>query len=601
MNSRIKDQLRWFQDASFGMIIHWGLYAVPAGVWKGKKIPSLGEWIMSNAKIPVDEYSALTRKFNPVQFDADEWVSIAKNAGMKYIVITAKHADGFAMFKSGCDPFNIVDATPYKRDILADLAQACKKAGIKLGFYYSQSQDWHEPHAAHTMARRPEGAAAGFAEYLARKVKPQLRELLTNYGKIALIWFDTPAFITPAQSKDLEKFVHGLQPHCLVNSRIGNKLGDYSCLGDNIIPFGAHKGILEVPATMNDTWGYKKTDHRWRSLPVLLQTLFHLAGKGVNYLLNVGPTAEGIIPRPSVQLLKGIGKWMKINGAAIYDSRPDPYQQYEFEWGMMTQKPGWLFFIITKHPGKVLTLYGLKNRVKNAFWLADRGHSLAFEQTVDKTRAYYRLDVWMTRKSARELFPVLAVSIDGKAETDGQIWPQTSGAIYLPVTAAGVHNPPDSMRPWSICCFPFGGVHQIPGEYPDQYWTHPDESWMEWGFKIAEPGRYKVKVILAWPTRCIAGDKITRGWFAGNKLVIRCADQKLTGITHARRPVQSSRSWYFTEYETDFGTLQLRQRGDCRLTLEGKSFNKNGCLLFAVELTPIHGRNSATLHQENMS
>src|SRR5215204_5781767 len=224
----IKEQrLRWFREARFGMFIHWGLYSVPAGEWKGKLVPGLGEWIMNRAKIPVTEYEQLTNQFNPVKFNGEEIVRLAKNAGMKYIVITSKHHDGFAMYQSKVSKYNIFDATPFKRDPLKELADAARKAGIRLGFYYSQTQDWHEPDAIGNDWDFKNESTKNFQKYLDEKVKPQVTELLTNYGPIGLIWFDTPRNISKEQSRELVDLVHKLQPDCLVSGRVGNGLGDY--------------------------------------------------------------------------------------------------------------------------------------------------------------------------------------------------------------------------------------------------------------------------------------------------------------------------------------------------------------------------------------
>jgi len=213
------ERLDWWREARFGMFIHWGVYALPAGQWKGEPIASLGEWIMRNAKIPIEEYEQLAADFNPVKFDAEAWVGLAKRAGMKYLVITSKHHDGFAMFDSPCNEYNIVDATPFGRDVMAELAEACQREGIRLCFYYSQAQDWHAPGGAGhwEQADGPDWnkqtiTDEDFAQYLKDKAAPQVRELLTQYGPICLIWFDTPVFIKPEQSRELADLVHELQP-----------------------------------------------------------------------------------------------------------------------------------------------------------------------------------------------------------------------------------------------------------------------------------------------------------------------------------------------------------------------------------------------------
>ena len=284
---------QWWKEAKYGMFIHWGLYSQIAGVWNGRATDSLGEWIMQHFQIPVDEYAATAASFNPTDFDAAAWVQLAVDAGMRYIVITAKHHDGFAMYHSACDPYNIVDATPFGRDPIAELARECAKAGIKLCFYYSQAQDWHHPGG---LGYNPDVTPEAFEQYLHEKCLPQLTELLTNYGDIGLIWFDTPQSMTAAQSQAVKDHVKRIQPNCIVSGRIGNQLGEYMSTGDNRIPLLPFDGDWEVPATLNDTWGFKNGDRKWKRPDEVLSLLLKINSRGGNYLLNVGPTAEGEIP-----------------------------------------------------------------------------------------------------------------------------------------------------------------------------------------------------------------------------------------------------------------------------------------------------------------
>ncbi len=302
------DPLAWWRQARFGMFIHWGLYAVPAGYWKGQPIPRLGEWIMTHARIPLAEYSGLAKQFNPVKFNAPKWVALARQAGMKYLVITAKHHDGFAMYDSPCSPYDIVDATPFGRDPMKELARACRKAGIRLCFYYSQYQDWADPNGGgNTWDFDESKSKKDFEKYFRAKCLPQVRELLTQYGPIGLMWFDTPGEMTMDQSLELKQFVHSLQPRCLVSGRVGHEVGDYGSLGDNQIPRRAVGGDWETPATINDTWGFKRQDHHWKTTATLLYLLVDLVSKGVNYLLNVGPTAQGAYPGPQRDAAAGHG------------------------------------------------------------------------------------------------------------------------------------------------------------------------------------------------------------------------------------------------------------------------------------------------------
>jgi alpha-L-fucosidase len=388
-----EQRIQWFRQAKFGLFIHWGLYALPAGEWKGKPIAGIGEWIMNRAKIPVKEYEQLAPQFNPVKFNAEEWVKFAKDAGMKYIVITSKHHDGFAMFHSKTSPYNIYDATPFKRDPLKELSEACARNGIKFGFYYSQAQDWHEPNGAgNTWDFGPDNTK-DFDQYLRGKAEPQVKELLTGYGPVCLIWFDTPRMMTGDRSQRFIDIVRTMQPACLIDGRLGAQ-GDYVSMGDNRIPNTVVGGDWEVPATLNRTWGYKKDDNDWKTPADLTFKLVDIVSKGGNYLLNVGPTAEGLIPQPSQDNLRAVGRWLKVNGEAIYGAGRTPFGDElgsfdpdatkkdkkgnraflaKTDWRCTTQ-PGKLYIHLFKWPGESFALAPVAGKVTKAYLLADSAH-----------------------------------------------------------------------------------------------------------------------------------------------------------------------------------------------------------------------------------
>ena len=312
-------RMAWWRDAKFGLFIHWGVYSVPAGFYHDQPVKGIGEWIMNKGKIPMAEYQQFAKEFNPVKFNADDWVKAAKNAGMKYIVITSKHHDGFAMFCSQASKWNICDASPYGKDPLKDLAAACRKYGIKLGFYYSQAQDWNNGGSASGGKWDP-AQEHDMDDYIDKVALPQVKEICSNYGEFpAVIWWDTPTGMNTNRAQKLYDAVHEMKPDVIQNNRLGGGYkGDTETPEQKIPARGFPGRDWETCMTMNNTWGYKRDDDHWKSSEVLIRNLCDIASKGGNYLLNVGPTSEGLIPQPSLDRLAEIGRWMKVNGEAIY-------------------------------------------------------------------------------------------------------------------------------------------------------------------------------------------------------------------------------------------------------------------------------------------
>lgn len=340
MNSN--EMRTWFKQAQYGMMVHWGLYSLLAGEWKGNRSSSYSEWIQSSQRIPIAEYEKLAQAFNPVFFDAEEWVKFAKECGMKYFVITSKHHDGFAMFHSKVDSFNVVDATPFGRDVIGELAEACYKHGLKLGLYYSQDLDWHEFHGGGYLSGHipcsgtawcndwdfPENEKKNFDICFRNKIYPQVEEIVRNYGELCLLWFDVPMTVKEEHSRQLFELVKKYQPGCLINSRLGNGTYDYVSLGDNEIPdampenvsFDASLmndimgfkpspyGLYETAATMNDSWGYCTWDQNWKNGEIIRKNRLKLKGMGINYLLNVGPDGLGRFPAACQKILRDAAK-----------------------------------------------------------------------------------------------------------------------------------------------------------------------------------------------------------------------------------------------------------------------------------------------------
>lgn len=438
--STVSDRMEWWREARFGMFIHWGVYAVPAGVYKGQKINRIGEWIMNRGKIPVSEYQAFAREFNPVKYDPDAWVKMAKDAGMKYIVITAKHHDGFALFDSKATKWDIVDATPYGKDLLKPLADACRKYGIKLGFYYSQAQDWNNPGGAaarkvasegwanpdsatidaytdaHSGHWDPAQTAKTMSQYVDDVAVPQVKELLTNYGDVAILWWDTPTGMTDEYAEKLNALLK-LQPNIITNDRLKrpNYPGDYKTPEQRIPNLSELDGKdWETCMTMNETWGYKSYANNWKSVETLVRNLIDIASKGGNYLLNVGPRADGTFPQESIDILKGMGAWMKVNGEAIYDTKASPFGL--FPWGRCTKKDPdsyrdgtntTLYLSVFDWPkdGKLI-LPGLKNKVSSAKLLAN-GAMLKTKKTKEG------LNVFTSAQAIDPIATVIKIEVKG--------------------------------------------------------------------------------------------------------------------------------------------------------------------------------------------
>ncbi|MBA4389047.1 MAG: alpha-L-fucosidase [Verrucomicrobia bacterium] len=379
-----KNKFDWFTKARFGMFVHWGLYAVPAGEWKGRK--DYGEWLQFSANIHGEEYEKLAKKFTAAKFDADKWAGLASDAGMKYLVVTTKHHDGFCLFDTRHTDFNIVKASPYGRDPLRDLARACRKNGIMFCVYYSV-KDWHHPEYPTSSTWRtkahPDGfhgfpnPAADYVKYL-DYMQAQLRELLTNYGPVGIIWFDWGPIPEGARymkkAREIERMIHRLQPACLINPRFGGIEGDYGT-PEQEIPKGALPKPFEVCMTLNDHWGFNKYDHNWKTAATVVRNLVDVVNKGGNYLLNVGPTEEGVIPAESMKILRQVGKWLKTNGESIYGAVASPIPTRWIEdIKAITVKPGRYYLHVFDWPkDRKLFLHDFTNkRLVTAYLLADR-------------------------------------------------------------------------------------------------------------------------------------------------------------------------------------------------------------------------------------
>jgi alpha-L-fucosidase len=478
-------RLDWFKEAKFGMFIHWGPYSQLAGEYNGRKVPvgKNAEWIMKELHIPAQEYRKLAHNLNPVKFDAVSIVNLAKKAGMKYIVITAKHHDGFAMYHSGVSEYNIYDWTSFKRDPLKELSLACKEAGIKFCVYYSHREDWDHPGGYGNDWDYDNDWGADFFDrqkferYLNEKAKPQIRELLTEYGPLGLVWFDRGMY-TPEQGLEFVKLVHDLQPSTLINGRVGHYdqefIGDYQSMSDNGMPPGGIEEYWETPMTLNNTWGFSKSDTLWKSQETVIQRLVEVVSRGGNFLLNIGPMGNGEIPAATVDILNKAGSWIERNGEGIYGTSASPFG--ELPWGYCTIKGNKLFFFIKDWPKDgFLNLPGLQNKVAEAYMLNNKTVKLP----VNKTGKNVRIQLPVSETD----YPmsVVVLETEGLPSVDPRlVLPGENGRYELTYLTAITHGK-------AVTRFNRKGGFHI------SKWTEP-EDFAEWIVNIEKPGKFRINI-----------------------------------------------------------------------------------------------------------
>lgn len=563
-------RLAWWREARFGIFIHWGLYSLLGGVWKGKEVPgAYGEHIMLRGQIPVKEYEKLAEDFNPVHYDAEAWVKAAKAAGMKYLVITAKHHDGFALYDSAVSDFNIVKRSPYGRDPMKDLADACHKHDVKLCFYYSHSMDWHHPDSQGNTHDYPNNIGAWdaleswiddedkrtrYERYLNEKAFPQLKELLTQYGDVAVIWFDCGHKVTDEQGQRFVDYVRSLQPNCLINRRVRRDgFGDYGNSGDNQLHIRINRKDWESIHTMNNSWGYKKTDHNWKSVKSILHNMIDVFSLNGNYLLNVGPTPEGEFDAKSTEILQGVGQWMDVNGESVYGTTGSPIGKPQ--WGRCTSKGQTLYMHVFDWPASgELIVPGLRNHVKNAYLLADA------KQT---SLAHHRLNEEDVAISvpASPLDPnatVVVVEIEG--DVSANKLKRLHNKDHINVFGAF-----DGDIEGNQLRYDTGKA----GRDVITNWTDVSER-ISWNYRAAEAGVYEVKVIY--------GAEVGT---AGGTFIVETAGQKFHGQV-------TPKGDGYTFIEETLGVIRLEQPGNYHLTVSADTLSGEALMnLKEVQLKPV--------------
>ncbi|WP_394792961.1 alpha-L-fucosidase [Armatimonas sp.] len=563
-------RLAWFREARFGMFIHWGLYAVPGGVWKGRDIGGVGEWIYNSAQITVADYEPLQQQFNPVKFSAKEWVATAKDAGMRYMVITSKHHDGFCLWDSKLTDWDVM-GTPFKRDILKELAVECQKQKIKLCFYHS-IMDWHHPDYLPRRGwdKRPV-AEANFNRYI-EYMKGQLKELLTGYGPIGIAWFDGEWEGTWTHDKgvDLYKFVRSLQPSIIVNNRVdkgrqgmagmtkGDFAGDYGTPEQEIPANGFGEGVdWESCMTLNDTWGFKSKDTNWKSTETLLKNLIDCASKGGNYLLNVGPTPEGTFPQPIIERLAMMGKWLKAHGEALYGTQASPFSK-PLPWGRVTRKDNKLYLHVFNTSQPTILLPGLKTKVKSARTLGKERISVPASASPEG------ITLTLPESLKNQLLPVIVLELDGPPRVEATLpTPGPDGVITLLASDAKIEGSTARFESDKNCI---------------GFWTDAKDT-VSWDFRVTSSGRFMPEVELACPDSA-AGARFTLEFATRGKVITWWCTVPTTGswekFQRAGNPMP-----------TDPSLSQLLA-GTYRLTVIPKTKPGDGVMnLRAVRLKPV--------------
>jgi alpha-L-fucosidase len=563
LNARFKEtkeqrdaRMKWWRDARFGMFVHWGLFSAAGGTWKGKPSPFLGCWMQDSFKISADEYrSALMSKFTGERFDPDFIAELAKDAGMKYIVPITKHHEGFCLFDSKFTDFTIGN-TPAKRDWIKELADASRARGLKVGFYYSQNLDWHHPGGG---GGEWDPAHKGDPDkYVDELVIPQLRELLSNYGDLSILWFDIPGgVIDEARAERILDVVHQLRPNIVINNRLGGGFdGDLETPEQSIPSRGLSGRDWETCQTINGTWEYTHYDRNWKSPTTLIRELIDTASKGGNYLLNVGPKPDGTIPQSTIDTLHAIGAWMKVHGEAIYGTSASPFPR-QLPWGRCTQKQlgngvTRLYLHIFKWPfDSVLRVPALENEIVAASLLSQPGAGpLKFSLDANGD-ALLQLPIAEPNDHAT----VVALDVKGAAKVVVRpIGANADGVIALEAESADIHGAPLRYQP----------EHQSLG-----YWTDA-KNYASWPVKFAKPGRYHVDVTYG----CQSG-------VGGGDYAIEIAGKQLTATATA------TNGWF--DLRTDrIGTIEVEtpQEGQAAVRIR----KKPGIAVFdlrSIVLTPV--------------
>jgi alpha-L-fucosidase len=494
------DRGQLFDEGNYAMFIHWGLYSSLANQVDGKTYYGIGEWIMNKrmAGIAVEEYKRLTGTFHPVGFDAKAIAQLAKDAGMKYIVITSKHHDGFAMYHSKACDFNIVDATPWKKDPMKELAAACREAGLGFGFYYSHNQDWTFPGGGNGPKTDADGNPATFDDYFVNKCLPQVEEITSEYGPIEIVWFDTPGKMPKTYVEQLVDIVRKNQPQALVSGRAGHGLGDYQTLGDMEVPRRNIEGMWESVDTTNDSWAYAWYDQYWKSPKEILHRLIACVGRGGTYMLNIGPRGDGTVPERAARSLREAGEWIRRYPQVVYAADASPWQ-HALPWGDITRKGNRLLLSVFEWPasGK-LYLPGLKTPITSARLL----HGEQFERLDHENSAGWVI-LQLPPSAPEKLVSVIELECDGQPEADPVWGIDPNIGTEIPAEFATVVNAEQSEKRWME---KFGEWKRVVRVHD---WQTGGKA--TWQVDVLEPGDYCVHLTYSGEGRLVWGVDVEGG------------------------------------------------------------------------------------------
>lgn len=509
----------------YGMFVHYGLYSALEGFYNGQQTKGLGEWIMHDLKIPIEEYKKLgLAGFKPKEDFAKNLVKKAKDAGMKYIVLTSKHHDGFCLFDTKYSDYNSYNYLG--RDLCKELADECRKQGLKVGFYYSHTLDWYEKNGggdkyAGSFKPAPNrndwdfpDYEINFEKYLYEKCFPQVEELLTNYGDLCLIWFDFPHNITAEQSRELRDFVKKFQPNCLINSRIAYCCCDYYSLGDNVLPIAPTGVPLECLITLNDTWAYKKCDQNWKTPFETEEILCRTLNSDATLLLNVGPYADGTLTPETESILSDMGSWIEKNKDAVYgEIKGNPFP-VTFDWGYVSEKGNNLYLYVTDGNAEKITLAGLKTKVKEVKSLtkgsmefSQNGETFEFKPLKSDSIEVYAVEFDSVPEVSKEINPSGDILSLGVMWADKKVNGKTEKLIY----DIDVYGPNHGKQ---------GAV--ISDSNIIEFWKKPEEE-ICWTANFAKSGKYRAEIIYA-PLRDTYQPEIT--WDLGGKAYLSVNDEK---------------------------------------------------------------------------